>query len=232
MRITLVLLPGLDGTDIFFAPLLRHLPHWVDPVVISYPASGNNDYQSLLSVVMKSVAHLDSFVLLGWSFGGPLALMLAARYPSQVSGVILCGTFVTPPRPWLVPFRFVMSGPVIALIRTIRRTRLLIPGFASTELRQAKAATWKRVRARVLASRARAALCVDVRHPLQTCPAPLMYLVSSRDEVIPRRSLDEIQALAPHIRIAEVDGPHLALFTHPAQSADCIKDFMLAPTTR
>ena len=110
-KTTLVLLPGLDGTEIFFGPLLRHLPSWVDPVVIVYPTSGSNDYLDLLPIVMSEVATLKSFVILGWSFGGPLALMVASRCPSQVSGVILCGSFVTPPRPRLVPFRSAVTAP-------------------------------------------------------------------------------------------------------------------------
>lgn len=228
VRKTLILLPGLDGTEIFFGPLLKHLPSWIDPVVIVYPATGTNDYKELLPIVMNEVAVLESFVILGWSFGGPLALMVASQCPSQVSGVILCGSFVTPPRPGLVPFRFAISAPVIAVVRAIRRTRLLIPGYATTEFRRAKAITWRRVNARVLASRSRSALSVDVRPQLRDCRARLMYLASTRDEVISRSCLNEVLALAPQTQVAEVEGPHLALFTNPVQSAACIANFLHA----
>lgn len=227
-RTTLVLLPGLDGTEVFFAPLLRHLPDCIDPVVITYPTSGDNDYKDLLPIVLNEVASLKSFAILGWSFGGPLALMVASQCPSQVSGVILCATFVTPPNPRLVPFRFVMTAQIIWIVRAVRRTRLLMPGYATTEFHRAKAVTWRRVNSRVLAYRSRSALSVDVRPQLRECRARLMYLASSRDEVISRASLDEVLAIAPQTRLAEVDGPHLALFTNPVQSAACIKDFLLA----
>lgn len=225
-KTTLVLLPGLDGTEIFFTPLLRHLPSWIDPIVIAYPASGSNDYKDLLTIVLSEVKNLKSFVILGWSFGGPLALMVASRCPSQVSGIILCGSFVTPPRPRLVPFRFAISGPLIAVVRATRRTRLLIPGYATTELRHAKAITWIRVTASVLASRSRSALSVDVRPQLRECRARLMYLVSTQDEVVSRASLNEILMIAPQTQVVEVDGPHLALFTNPVQSTACIANFM------
>lgn len=226
IKTTLVLLPGLDGTEIFFAPLLRNLPVWIDPVVITYPESGNNDYKILLPIVMSEVAALKSFVILGWSFGGPLALMVASHCPSRVSGVILCGSFVTPPRPGLVPFRFAVSAPLIALVRALRRTRLLIPGYATSEFRRAKAITWNRVNSSVLASRSRSVLGVDVRPQLRECRARLMYLVSSRDEVVTRASLNEIIAIAPQTQVSEVDGPHFALFTNPVQSVDCIVNFL------
>ncbi len=228
IRTNLVLLPGLDGTGIFFGPLLRHLASWIEPVVITYPASGNNDYKDLLPIVMNKVKDLKSFVILGSSFGGPLALMVASQCASRVSGVILCGSFVTPPRPGLVPFRFAISAPLIALVRALRRTRLLMPGYATTEFRRAKVLTWKMVNARVLASRSRAALSVDVRPQLRECRARLMYLVSTRDEVVSRDSLAEILEIAPQTQVEEVEGPHFALFLNPVHSSTCIEDFLRA----
>lgn len=225
IKTTLVLLPGLDGTGVFFGPLLRHLPAWIDPVVITYPDSGSNDYTELLPLVMREVSDLKSFMILGLSFGGPLALMVASRCSAQVSGVILCGSFVTPPRPGLVPFRFLLRAPIVALVRALRRMRLLVPGHATTEFRRAKAITWRKVTASVLASRARAALSVDARHQLRYCGARLMYIACTRDEVISRASLDEILAIAPQTQVAELEGPHFALFTNPVQSAACIVNF-------
>lgn len=226
LKTTLVLLPGLDGTEIFFGPLLRHLPFWIETLVITYPATGNNDYNALLPIVMGVVRDLESFVILGSSFGGPLALMVASRCQSKVTGVILSGSFVTPPRPGLVPFRFAISAPLIALIRAIRRLRLIMPGYATTDFRRAKAITWRRVNASALASRARSALRVDVRPELRECPARLMYLASTQDEVISRGSLNEILSIAPQTIVAEIAGPHFALFTNPVQSAAYIVNFL------
>ena len=226
VKTTLVLLPGLDGTEIFFGPLLCHLPAWIEPLIITYPASGNNDYKELLTIVMSQVVNLKSFVILGLSFGGPLALMVASRCPSQVAGVILCASFVTSPRPRLAQFRFAVSAPLIVLARALRRTRLYISGYASTEFRRAKAISWRRVNSTELASRARSALSVDARPQLRECRARLMYIVCMRDEVISRASLNEILAISPQTKVEELDGPHFALFTNPVQSAACIVNFL------
>jgi pimeloyl-[acyl-carrier protein] methyl ester esterase len=225
-KTTLVLLPGLDGTEIFFGPLLSRLPSWIEPVVVTYPASGPNAYDDLVPVVNQVVDSLTDFAILGWSFGGPLALMVAARRPSQVSGIVLCASFVTPPHPGLIPFRFAMTAPVIGAVRAIRRTRLLLPGCATAAMRSAKAITWRRVDARVLAARARAAAGVDARRLLADCRPRIMYLASTKDEVIPRTSLDEVLAIAPQTEVAEIQGPHLALFTNPVQAAARIADFL------
>jgi len=223
---SLVLLPGLDGTEIPFGPLLRHLPPWVHPAVINYPNVGANSYEELLEWVDKKTTHLSNFAILGSSFGGPLALMLQARHPSRVSAVALCASFVTPPRPRLVPFRWFARTPVIGTVRAVRRLRYVIPGFASDELRRAKAALWRRVGARVLAARSRAVLTVDARSLLRDCRAPLLYLWYTRDEGVPRSCLNEVTAIAPHAHVTEVEGTHHGLFMNPMASAACIADFL------
>jgi pimeloyl-[acyl-carrier protein] methyl ester esterase len=97
--ITLVLLPGLDGTDVFFRPLLESLPEWITPMVVQFPTAGANEYSDLLRLVRSALAESTSCYVLGWSFSGPLALMLAAAEPAKVRGVILVSSFVRPPRP-------------------------------------------------------------------------------------------------------------------------------------
>ena len=223
---TLVLLPGLDGTEIFFAPLIRHLPEWIRPVVVSYPTTGPNDYEHLIERVSDQVSALGPFAVMGWSFGGPLALRLASRRPADVEAMILCGSFVTSPKPWLAPFRFAVRGPLVATVRAIRRTRLLLPGQSTGELRRAKAVTWRRVDAAVLARRSRAALGVDARDQLRECRVPILYLASTRDEVVGPASLREVVRIAPSTRVAELEGPHFALFTNPAAAAGQIAGFL------
>lgn len=48
---------------------------------------------------------------------------------------------------------------------------------------------------------------MDARDQLRKCHAELMYMAATRDEVISRK--------------------HLAMFTNPTRSADCIVNFML-----
>lgn len=225
-KTTLLMLPGLDGTEILFGPLIAHLPDWIEPVVVEYPQSGSNTYEEMIAFVDEKAATFGSFATLGNSFGGPLALMLAARRPSQVTAVILAASFVTPPRPEWARLRRLVSTPVIGALRTFRRVRYWVPGFAEDDLRRAKAELWRRVGARVLAARSRAVLSVDVRSELERCRARLMYLAHLSDTVVPRRCADEVSQLAPSTHVVEVEGSHLGLFTHPAPSAACLAEFL------
>src|SRR5262250_2287563 len=96
-RATLILLPGLDGTEIFFRPLLSSLPSWIDARCVQYDADGPHDYRDLLPLVREACRSCKDFFVLGWSFSGPLALMLAAESPPGLRGVVLCATFISPP---------------------------------------------------------------------------------------------------------------------------------------
>jgi pimeloyl-[acyl-carrier protein] methyl ester esterase len=226
---TLVLLPGLDGTEVFFGPLLAALPPWVDPVVVTYPTSGANSYADLIGVVEAAVADVSDYYVLGWSFSGPLALMLAAKEPKRTRGVILCASFVRSPLPILPWLRFAMVAPVVNLVRLARRIPAVFPGAWTEQFRRDRALTWARVPARVLAARARAILALDARTCLRECPRPVLYLAGSSDSIVPRRNADQIVRESRSAKIVTIDGPHLAMYTNPDAAAGAIAAFMQSP---
>ena len=84
----LLLLPGLDGTEVFFRPLCEALPTAVARRVVTYPEQGPNGYDDLYPRVVAAaetaVADGGPCDVLGWSFSGPLALRLAAERPDVV----------------------------------------------------------------------------------------------------------------------------------------------------
>jgi pimeloyl-ACP methyl ester carboxylesterase len=223
---TLVLLPGLDGTAAFFEPLLDALPSWIRPIVVTYPRSGPNDYADLLPLVERVIAAHERVHLLGWSFGGPLALMAAASRPSPVRGVVLFASFVRAPRPGLAPFRMALNHPVVAAIRAVRRSPGFLRGYRTEGLRRAKADVWRAVDSRLLAARARAALAVDVRPQLAACGSPVLYIASSNDRVIPRRNVEDVRQAARTCEVVTIAGTHLALVTNPEPAAAYIARFM------
>jgi pimeloyl-[acyl-carrier protein] methyl ester esterase len=225
-KIILVLLPGLDGTEIFFGPLLAVLPSWIQPLVVTYPTSGVNDYLELLPVVRNAVQDCDEFYVLGWSFSGPLALMLAAAEPKRVRGVILGASFVRSPLPLLSALRFAVLAPVVHLVRLAHRLHLRFTKEDSGILRQDKAATLARVPSRIVAARARVILTFDARDYLRRCAQPVLYVAGSQDKVVPARNAAEVVRELPSTKLVTIDGPHLALYTNPCAAADAIVTFM------
>lgn len=223
---TLVLLPGLDGTDIFFQPLLELLPESVRPVMVEYPQCGDNTYAELLAIIRRKVAGIPECYVLGWSFSGPLALMLAAAEPSKVRGVILSATFVAPPRQLLVRLKFALIAPVVWTWRAMRRLPLWLLRSPNDPFRRAKSQTWARVPAGVLAARLRAIGGVDAREPLCACRQPVLYIVSSQDSIVPRRNIEDILRLRPSVKVATIAGGHMSMYTNPQSAAQAITQFV------
>lgn len=222
----LILLPGLDGTDVFFRPLLEALPAWIRCTVVTYPNGPDTGYSALVPRVEAATAALKGYFVLGWSFGGPLAVRIAARDPGRVRGLLLCSSFLSNPRPAFL--RTFAVAPVIGAVRALRRTRLIHPQNAANGLRKAKAETWRRVGSRALAARARAALAIDVRAELASCRAPILYLAAQDDRVIGSSHGRSVLAAAPHAEMRVIPGPHLALFTTPRPAAQTIEWFVEA----
>ena len=98
-EIEIVLLPGLHGTGRLFADFVRERPPGFVPRVIEYPCDRFLDYGDLLPFVRGQLPQDSDFVILGESFSGPLAVMLAAERPRGLRAVVLVATFVTRPRP-------------------------------------------------------------------------------------------------------------------------------------
>lgn len=225
---TLVLLPGLDGTDVFFAPLLAALPENVRPLVVTYPHSREHGYAELLALVRRAIAGEPECFVLGWSFSGPLALMLAMAEPDRVRGVILSATFVRAPNPVLRRVRHVLCGPTVLTWRVVRRLPLWIMRPRSDPMRRAKAQTLRRIPSAVLAARLREILRVDVRGPLRDCPQPVLYLASSDDGIVPAHNVAEVRQGRPSVQVVTIEGPHQAMFTNPRAAAAAIAAFVSA----
>ena len=224
--VTLVLLPGLDGTEVFFAPLLAALPKWIKPLVVMYPTSGAADYQTLLSCVRSAIGDCKEFYVLGWSFSGPLALMLAAKEPNRTRGVILCASFVRSPFPVLSSLRFAVVSPVVHLVRLGHRVHSLLSMRCPKSLRQDKARTLSRVPSRAVAARVRVIVTLDARNHVRNCPVPVLYIAGSRDRVVPSWNSREVARELPSTKVVTIDGGHLALYTNPTEAVDAIVRFI------
>jgi pimeloyl-[acyl-carrier protein] methyl ester esterase len=99
---TLVLLPGLDGTGNLFSWFIGALPPHLSAKVIAYPADQVLNYSQLLAYVTDRLPIQEPYMVLAESFSTPLVVHLAARHPANLKGLIMCAGFVTnPARSWL-----------------------------------------------------------------------------------------------------------------------------------
>lgn len=219
----IVLLPGMDGTGIFFEPLVAALPENLSPIVQSYPSDEPLSYDELLPSIQARLPMGEPFIVLGESFSGPLALRIAASRPVGLKAIILCASFVRNPirlfpswcRPLIRPFLFSSS---------LLPVRALIGGYHGADLlpmvKRAKVAS-----PAVRAARARAIIGVNVERALAGCRVPILYIAGSRDRVIARHNLARIQAINPSVKVVVLPAPHLVLQAAPEAAAKAIAEF-------
>jgi pimeloyl-ACP methyl ester carboxylesterase len=152
--------------------------------------------------------------------------MLAAAEPQKVRGIILAATFLRTPGRKLRWFRFAAVGPVIWVLRAARRIPVWTLRDRNDSFRRAKAETWSRVSARVLAARLRAILGVDVRDQIRDCIQPVTCIAFDNDRVVPRSSTEDILLHRPSAKLLMLPGDHFAFYADPARFANEIVGFV------
>jgi pimeloyl-ACP methyl ester carboxylesterase len=223
---TLVVLPGLDGTDVFVRPFLTELPRTVRPVVIEFPSESVAGYGELLELTRRRLASQEPYFVLAASFSGPLAVLLAQAEPKKVRGVILVASFLGLPQRRLAPFRFAVRGPVFWVLRALRRIPIWLLRSPKDPLRRAKAETWSRVSSRVLAARLRAIYGVDVRSAIRSCLQPMLCVRYDADSTVPAENAKEILSQQPSAESVVLPGSHLAMFEDPVRLVREVVGFM------
>lgn len=224
MTIQIVLLPGLDGTTVLFEPLLAELAP--EARAVEYPRTLPSDYESLLPLVLESLPRDEDFILIGWSFSGPLALMAAATRPRGLRGVVLCASFVQKPLAWVPSAaRYCVRTWMLRFSGGIARSRLMLGRDRTPALEELLARALGDVPPAVLAARLRQVLRVDVREELRSCPVPILYLGADADLVVPQRNARVIQRERPDVRTQFIAGPHLALTCNPGAAASALREF-------
>lgn len=229
-RYPLVMLPGLDGTGLMFKPILNELKGEVDPIVISYDHEIAYGYEDLVEKVADSLPKEDFFIL-GESFSGPIALMLAARKPKGLKGVILCASFVSNPSAIFPSFlSFMIGAPLFNVWPVSVKINVLTTGRANGNIKRLVIETKELTSNKVLASRTRETLKVNVVEELKNCHYPMLYLRGSKDMVVWGHNLRKIIRLKNDISHVTLDASHLVLQEAPMSSAKEIVKFIEAAT--
>ena len=230
--VSLVVLPGLDGTGQLFEDFVSALGKDIEVIVVSYPPDKLLDYAELETVARSCLPADKPFFILGESFSGPIAVSIAASSPRGLQGVILCCSFARNPHPelaWLRPFIRLVP---IAFIPLSLLAYFLLGRFANERLRTRLGRILATVSSSVLRHRARTALSIDKTGALSRIMVPMLYLRASDDRVIPKSASQLILSLKPDTRVVEFQAPHFLLQTFPSETASVVKAFVSVETKR
>ncbi|WP_137936594.1 alpha/beta hydrolase [Chitinivorax sp. B] len=224
--LTLVLLPGLDGTATLFEPLLPYLPPHVRICPIHYPPEQTLGYSALVALVKQALPRHGPYVVLGESFSGPVAIQLAAQADQHMVGLILCCSFACSPRPSLIGLRPLIGLTPIRWLPSRLLAMLLYGRGAHVQLRKLLEKALAQVAQRVLQHRLQAVLDVDVLPDWQRIALPVCYLQATHDLLIPASQVSLLKTMLPSMQVSPLAGPHGLLQASPVAAAIAIRHFL------
>lgn len=220
----LVLLPGLDGTGLMFAPFLSLLQSF-DTQIIPFPQSGSQDYNTLKELVKSQLPNED-FVLIAESFSGPIAAMLAKENIKKMRGVVFVATFLSPPNIILLNIAKILPLKILSkfpfskhMIRALFLGRNANNAIVELFLNTVKSLSSDIIKARISSIKS---LTIDKFNT----EVPAIYVLALNDKLIPKSKSNEFKLYFKRILVKEVAAPHFLLQTTPNEAAETVKEFI------
>ena len=223
---SLVLLPGFDGSGRLHTRLCEQLPD-IETTVLSYPPDEPLTYAELCDRLKDQLPE-KRYIILGESFGGPLAMFLSEKAGPELVGIILCVTFIKNPLPFLTKF----VRPILRpnhLHRGVPRwyiKNFLLSGIEDESLINTIKLANHGLTPEVIYSRLREIADVDATEIVKKCELPILYLRATRDRLVYKNSMELIQMCGQNVIIKEFDSPHMLLHTYPKEVATTIRQFV------
>jgi pimeloyl-[acyl-carrier protein] methyl ester esterase len=215
-----VLMPGMDGTGDMFAPLVRAITTSALATkihILRYPRHQALNYAELIEFALTQLPNAPCAVI-AESFSGPIAIELAARFPSQIERVVLSTSFVRNPLPWLAMLAPMLDFLPIAHAPDWLMEQQLFNADATPELKSALARATGSVSPAVMRARLKAILNVDASKRLSQLSQPVLYLQADADRIVPDRCAQEVKGALASASICRLAGPHCLLQIAPAQA--------------
>lgn len=217
----LLLLPGLNGSNSLFAPLLPWLAD-MPCQVLELPQEGPQDSNSLVSALLPQLGD-SPFVLLGESFSGHLAYQIALRQPPGLRGVIFAAAFLTRPQP-LLPLSRYLPLPKRLLSHDFLLKLLCVGQQASPELLALLRKEIRQLPDTLL--RARLHTLAQLHEPSRPLALPALHLRPQQDRLISRNASDSLNRHCSDLRQIALEGPHFILQSRAEACAQAIKTFI------
>jgi pimeloyl-ACP methyl ester carboxylesterase len=225
-KMTLVLLPGMDGTGALFEPFIAALGNEFNIRVVTYPVTGALGYEELEAIAQTFLPVEEPYVILGESFSGPIAVSIASLGNPNLKALILCCTFVRNPRPAASILRGLVGLLPVALAPVNVLSHLLLGRFSTSVLRAMLAESLRQVSPAALRARLKAVLGVDVSQKLATVRVPILYLRASQDRLVPAGVSGLVSSLNQKTQVVELDAPHFLLQAIPFEVVKVVRNFV------
>ena len=226
--LTVILLPGMDGTGILFSPFTDLFPDDWKIRVVGYPNDPEAGYKELEIQIQKLIPDTGQYILLGESFSGPLAISLAKHSDDRLTALILCCTFVKNPIQFGSSAMAFLAKFPLSFVPKPLLEKFLLGRFRTHELAKLLHKTLKKVSTKTIVKRIHEVQDIDVSESLSEIKVPTLYLRASDDNIVSSKASELIVSINPAIQISEVEGPHCLLQASPQSALQSILEFMTA----
>ncbi len=212
----IVLLPGLDGTGDLFDRVAQRLAQDLTVTIVRYPQDPMLGYAGYAELVRKTIGNRNVF-LLGESFSGPVAIIVATQLKRQVQGVVLAATFVKSPWPGCILRRATHIDPQKTPSRL--RDAILMGPYGDPELVRKVDEIVRTLSRSVRNARIRAIAEVDVRADFARLTCPVLVLHGRNDWLVRKSPMQKAVCEKGRTRMIVLPGAHMLLQTRPAEAA-------------
>jgi pimeloyl-[acyl-carrier protein] methyl ester esterase len=241
----LVLLHGFALHGGLFAPLLPRLAQRHRVHVVDLPGHGHSDapmphsLDAIADAIASAVSHEAPADVLGWSFGGQIALAWARRRPDLVRRLVLVCT--TPSFVQRADWHCAMSAETLRRFGDELRVsyKLTLQRFLTLQVQGTEAgrATLAQLRARlfergapsVATLNAMLALLVetDLRDRVPAIATPSVVVSGARDTLAPAAAGAWLADALPDARYCRIEGAaHAPFLSHEAEFDAAVKGFL------
>lgn len=224
-RPTVVFLHGLSSNHTTWLNAMEALrARGVNSIALDLRGHGHSDKTrefsryalSVLSEDLKKVAEaegLSRFILVGYSFGGSVAIEYALAYPESVAGLFLVSTnYVSPFRyrglGFLLPAASLLLASLAHLLVWQRRTSFrYYQHGASVGYWHSVWDGWHTVPLSINFWMLREAVTADFKERIARISAPTLLMWGPKDWFITRREVDDMATLIPRARVVVSKNP-------------------------
>jgi DNA-binding SARP family transcriptional activator/pimeloyl-ACP methyl ester carboxylesterase len=203
------------------------------PSHIPTEAERMEDALAVLDAVGLEQAHV-----MGWSEGGPLAVLLAVEHPERVQSLVLYGTQACfrhgPDYPWGATDEERESGSaqVEEMWGELAFSRLFAPSGGDRFARSWAAYSRAAASPSAAAELSRANLMIDIRGLLSRVRVPTLVLSRSGDEIGPPEAAQYMTERIPGARFVELEGDDHVMWVGDIESLCAeIERFVTGPVT-
>lgn len=225
-RTGLVLMPGIDGTGIFFEPLVNSLPEDIPVSVITYPPGVVLSLEEHARFVAERFP-ADGVVIVAESFSGLVGLALLHLGPEAVKGAVFSAAFAGPLHRHLIHLLSCVPGmeSLVTKLPVSLLEHFLFGPFSSNELRALLVRGLSEIDGKGLRQRARLTAS-GYPNPDESFLTPCLYLEAARDRVVPPQAASWFAGHFPHFVHERFDAPHCLLQTKPVECSAKIMEFI------